>query len=150
MIDSWKFACLGAALARAGHEVRVFERLPGIVPGGTGILLEPAGLEVLRRMDLADAALALGSRITRVVARRADGTERMHLRYADLRSGLHALGIRRPALAALLQDAALAAHEGGDFIHRSPRHRRYCCNQVGHFTSAPIECSWRFASENRQ
>ena len=97
-------------LARAGHEVRVFERLSGIVPGGTGILLEPAGLEVLRRMDLADAALALGSRIARVVARRADGTERMHLRYADLRSGLHALGIRRPALAALLQDAAVAAH----------------------------------------
>ena len=96
-------------LARAGHEVHVFERLPGIVPGGTGILLEPAGLEVLRRMDLADAALRLGSRISRIVARRVDGTERMHLRYADLRPGLHALGIRRPALATLLQDAALAA-----------------------------------------
>src|SRR5688572_14682701 len=60
-------------------------------------------------MDLADAALALGSRITRVVARRPDGIERMHLRYADLRPGLHALGIRRPALTHLLQDAARAA-----------------------------------------
>ena len=96
-------------LARAGHKVQVFERLPGIVPGGTGILLEPAGLDVLRRMELADAALTLGSCITRIVARRLDGTERMHLRYADLRSGLHALGIRRPALAALLRDTALAA-----------------------------------------
>ena len=96
-------------LARAGHEVQLFERLPGIVPTGTGILLEPAGLEVLRRMDLADTAFAVGSRITRIVARRLDGRERMHLRYTDLRSDLHALGIRRPALAALLQDAAVAA-----------------------------------------
>jgi 2-polyprenyl-6-methoxyphenol hydroxylase-like FAD-dependent oxidoreductase len=95
-------------MARAGHDVRVFERLPGIVPEGTGILLEPAGLDALRRMGLADAALALGSRITRIVARTSDGTERMHLRYADLRPDLHALGIRRPALASLLQDAARA------------------------------------------
>lgn len=96
-------------MARAGHETHVFERLPGIVPGGTGILLEPAGLDVLRRMALADAAIALGSRITRIVARKIDGTERMHLRYADLRPELHALGIRRPALATLLRDAAVAA-----------------------------------------
>lgn len=102
-------------LARAGHQVRVFERMPAIVPSGTGILLEPAGLDVLRRIELADAALMLGSRITRIVARRLDGSERMHLRYADLRPGLHALGIRRPALAALLQDAARAAHASFHF-----------------------------------
>lgn len=96
-------------MARAGHETHVFERLPGIVPGGTGILLEPAGLDVLRRMNLADAAIALGSRIKRIVARQLDGVERMHLRYADLRPDLHALGIRRPALAMLLRDAAIAA-----------------------------------------
>ncbi len=98
-----------AFLARDGHAVNLFERQPDIAPGGTGILLEPAGLEVLRRLDLADSALALGSRITRIVARRIDGTERMHLRYADLRSDLHSLGILRPALAGLLRDAALAA-----------------------------------------
>jgi 2-polyprenyl-6-methoxyphenol hydroxylase-like FAD-dependent oxidoreductase len=103
-------AGLSAALflARDAHDVSIFERLPGIVPGGTGILLEPAGFDVLRRLDLADAALALGSAIRRVVARRLDGVERMDLRYEDLRTGLFALGIRRPALARLLQGAALA------------------------------------------
>jgi len=102
-------------LARDGHAVSVFEKLPAIVPGGTGILLEPAGLEVLRRLDLADAALALGSAITRIVARRLDGGERMHLRYPELHPGLHALGIRRPALARLLRDSAVASRAGFHF-----------------------------------
>jgi len=102
-------------LARDGHAVSVFEKLPGIVPGGTGILLEPAGLEVLRRLGLGDAALALGSAITRIVARRIDGSERMHLRYSELSPGLHSLGIRRPALARLLRDTAVAARAGFHF-----------------------------------
>ena len=96
-------------LARAGRAVTIYEAMPRIPPEGTGILLQPAGLEVLQRMDLAAAALALGCAIERIVARAQDGNTRMELPYAELRPHLHALGIRRPTLAALLLETARAA-----------------------------------------
>jgi 2-polyprenyl-6-methoxyphenol hydroxylase-like FAD-dependent oxidoreductase len=94
-----------AFLARDGHRVEVFERAAAIHPAGTGILLQPAGLDVLRRLGVFDAARSIGSPIENVVARRGPATV-MNLRYADLRAGLHGLGIRRPALATVLLDAA--------------------------------------------
>ena len=96
-------------LARSGHEVVIHEAMPRIAPDGTGILLQPAGLEVLQRLDLAAAALAHGSAIERIITRARDGATLMDLPYAELRPGLQALGIRRPMLAALLLDAARAA-----------------------------------------
>ncbi|HEY6124291.1 MAG TPA: NAD(P)/FAD-dependent oxidoreductase, partial [Steroidobacteraceae bacterium] len=91
-----------------GHRVEVFEKSPGIIANGTGILLQPAGIDVLHGLDLADSAFERGCAIERVVAR-SRGARRMDLNYADLRPGLCALGIRRPALAALLHDAARSA-----------------------------------------
>ena len=44
-------------LARAGHRVSLFEKMQGIAGYGTGILLKPAGLDVLRRLGLAHNAL---------------------------------------------------------------------------------------------
>jgi 2-polyprenyl-6-methoxyphenol hydroxylase-like FAD-dependent oxidoreductase len=96
-------------LARAGRDVTIFEAMPRIAPEGTGILLQPAGLEVLERMDLAAAALAHGCAIERIVTRTRDGQQLMDLPYAELRPQLHALGIRRPMLAALLREAARTA-----------------------------------------
>lgn len=96
-------------LARARREVTIYEAMPRIAAEGTGILLQPAGLEVLQRMDLAAAALAHGTAIERIVTRTRDGSTLMDLPYAELRPQLHALGIRRPMLAALLLEAARAA-----------------------------------------
>lgn len=92
-------------LARDGHRVEVFERAATIYPTGAGILLQPAGLDVLRRLGALDAAIADGSPIHRVVARRGDSTL-LDLRYGDLRPGLHGLGIRRPVLAMRLLETA--------------------------------------------
>src|SRR4051812_25725658 len=96
-------------LARAGRDVTIYEAMPRIPPGGTGILLQPAGLEVLQRMDLAAAALALGCAVERIVTRARAGNTVMELPYDELRPHLHALGIRRPTLAALLLETARAA-----------------------------------------
>jgi 2-polyprenyl-6-methoxyphenol hydroxylase-like FAD-dependent oxidoreductase len=96
-------------LARAGREVVIFEAMPRIAAEGTGILLQPAGLEVLERLQLAAAALAHGSAIEKIVTRARDGATLMDLPYAELRPQLHALGIRRPMLAALLLEAARTA-----------------------------------------
>jgi 2-polyprenyl-6-methoxyphenol hydroxylase-like FAD-dependent oxidoreductase len=101
-------------LARSGHRVELFERMPAIAADGTGILLQPAGIDVLRRLDLADAAFELGCPIERMVARARNGARLMNLHYADLRPELRALGIRRPVLASLLLDAARSA---GGVIH---------------------------------
>ena len=98
-----------ALLARGGRDVTIFEAMPRIASDGTGILLQPAGLEVLQRMDLAAAALAHGCAIERIVTRARNGHTLMDLPYAELRPQLHALGIRRPMLAALLLEAARAA-----------------------------------------
>lgn len=95
-----------AFLARAGHEVHVFERMNGIAPDGTGILLQPAGIDVLRHLGLEEAAFLLGTSVTRMVARERGGGQLMELRYADLDENLRALGIRRPDLASLLLEAA--------------------------------------------
>lgn len=96
-------------LARAGREVSLFEAMPRIAPDGTGILLQPAGLDVLQRMDLAAAALAHGCAIERIVTRARDNKTLMDLPYAQLHPQMQALGIRRPMLAALLLEAARAA-----------------------------------------
>jgi 2-polyprenyl-6-methoxyphenol hydroxylase-like FAD-dependent oxidoreductase len=96
-------------LARAGREVVVHEAMPRIAAEGTGILLQPAGLEILERLQLAAAALAHGSAVERIVTRTGDDRTLMDLPYAELRPRLHGLGIRRPILAALLLEAARAA-----------------------------------------
>jgi 2-polyprenyl-6-methoxyphenol hydroxylase-like FAD-dependent oxidoreductase len=96
-------------LARAGRDVTIYEAMPRLPPEGTGILLQPAGFDVLQRMDLAAAALAVGCAIERIVARARHGGTLMELPYAELGPHLHALGIRRPTLAALLLEAARAA-----------------------------------------
>lgn len=118
MRNLWRVAITGGGiaglasaifLARAGHRVDVFEKMPGIIANGTGILLQPAGIDVLRRLGLADAAFALGCAVNRVAARARTGAPLMDLRYADLRADLRGLGIRRPALARLLLEAARTA-----------------------------------------
>lgn len=95
-------------LARAGRDITLFEAMPRIAAEGTGILLQPAGFDVLRRLELGAAALAHGCAIERIVTRSGEDTL-MDLSYAEMWSGLHALGIRRPMLAALLLESARAA-----------------------------------------
>jgi len=102
-------------LARDGHRVEVFEKSPGIYAHGTGILLQPAGIDVLRRLDLETPAFARGCAIERVVTRARDGATLMNLRYADLQPELRALGIRRPALAGVLHEGARSAGAGIHF-----------------------------------
>ena len=98
-----------AFLARDGHDVRVFEQAPDVMPVGTGILLQPAGIDVLALLGLWEAAFECGAPIERVVARSRAGAILMDLRYADLAPSLRGLGIRRPDLATLLLDAARTA-----------------------------------------
>ena len=54
-------------LARAGHQVTLYERVPEPGAVGAGILLQPSGMRVLQALGLFDQILAHGSRIERLL-----------------------------------------------------------------------------------
>ena len=72
------------ALARAGHQIQVFERVPDPGPVGAGFLLQPTGLQALWRLGLLEAACALGAPVARLHGETAEGRAVMDMRYAGL------------------------------------------------------------------
>ena len=95
-------------LARAGHEVVLFERVAKPEPVGAGILLQPTGMAVLRRLGLLQTVLGRGARIASLEGYTDYGRKILDLRYADLRSDLFGLGIHRGALFSALWQAVCA------------------------------------------
>jgi 2-polyprenyl-6-methoxyphenol hydroxylase-like FAD-dependent oxidoreductase len=95
-------------LARAGHDVEIFERSPELRPVGAGFLLQPTGFAVLAALGLAEAALALGARIERLDGCNARGRHVMDMRYADHDAASFGLGMTRSALFSLLHGVASA------------------------------------------
>lgn len=91
-------------LARAGHDIEIFERSDELRPAGAGFLLQPTGLGVLAALGLADAALACGARIERLHGVNAMGRAVMDMRYADFEPTAFGLGMTRGALFALLHE----------------------------------------------
>lgn len=92
------------ALARDGHEVRVFERFANARPLGAGLLLQPSGMLALERLGLRDEAERWGARVTELDGRILNGRRVLDLAYPDGECGL---GIHRGALFGLLHEAML-------------------------------------------
>lgn len=89
-------------LGRQGHDLTLFEKFSAPLPLGAGLLLQPTGLEVLRRLDLLDDALRLGARIDHLYGRTSNGRPIFDIRYSELSPHTHGLGIQRGALFSLL------------------------------------------------
>lgn len=99
-----------ALLARDGHSVRLFEEFEAPRPIGSGLMLQPTGLAVLRRLGLAEAAIAAGARIERLFGLvRPSGRKVLDVRYEWLAGGLFGVGIHRAALFELLYEAVRGA-----------------------------------------
>lgn len=96
-------------LARGGNEVVLFERAAAALPVGSGLLLQPPGLAVLRELGLLDDALAHGERIRRLDGRTRTGRRVISLEYERWAPGAFGLGMHRGALWHLLYRAAQAA-----------------------------------------
>ena len=85
-------------LARAGHQVTLFERSPSLQPVGAGLLLQPTGLRVLAEMGLLQTVLACGMRVDRLHGLNAKGKRVMDMQYHELQPDSFGLGIQRGAL----------------------------------------------------
>ncbi len=95
-------------LHRAGHRVEVFERFETARPIGAGLLIQPTGLAVLERLGLADAALAHGAQVRRLLGHSRKGRVVLDVSYKHYRAGSFGLGMQRGALFGLLHDALAA------------------------------------------
>jgi len=105
-------AGLAAALLlhRSGHHVRVFERFSTPRPLGSGLIIQPTGLGVLRELGLIEPALALGSRIDRLFGRVVPSNRVvLDVRYDALGRGWHGLAMHRAALFGLLHQGVVQA-----------------------------------------
>ena len=91
-------------LADAGHRVAVFERFTEPGPSGAGLLLQPTGLSVLRRLGLGDQVERLGARIDGLLGLNHRKHVILDLAYADLHEAAYGLGIHRGALFGLLHE----------------------------------------------
>ncbi|NKX43373.1 FAD-dependent oxidoreductase [Roseicyclus persicicus] len=97
-----------ALLAQDGHRVRVYDRFTAPQPVGSGLVIQPVGLEVLDAVGAGQAARALGAPLAALHGDTAEGRIVLSVAYGatPARQGL---GIHRAALFQLLLDAALAA-----------------------------------------
>ena len=98
-------------LARAGHRVTLYERVPEPRPVGAGITIQPTGLHVLCRLELYPYIVSRGARIDRLLceSKAASVAEKrrplVDLSYASIGDDLFGVGLHR----GVLFEALLAA-----------------------------------------
>ncbi|MCB9559624.1 MAG: FAD-dependent monooxygenase [Kofleriaceae bacterium] len=104
-------AAAALLLARAGHDVTVFERVAAPGPVGAGITLQPTGQAVLARLGLLGPIAADGARIDRLICRTARRKVVVDLPYRAVDPDLHGIGLHRGLLFETLF-AAVGAEPG--------------------------------------
>lgn len=98
-----------ALLAKQGHAVTVFDQFRSPRPIGSGLMIQPVGLDVLARLGLETSVRAAASPIARILGQTDAGRTVLDVSYADLKDDLNGLAIQRGVLFQMLLDAALDA-----------------------------------------
>ncbi|WP_380784921.1 FAD-dependent oxidoreductase [Sphingomonas sp. R86521] len=95
-------------LARDGHRVTIFERFDTPHAVGSGLMLQPTGLAVLRALGLDATVIASGAKIAHLSGQ-AGARKVLDVHYAALgRRAAFGVGIHRASLFGVLHDAAIA------------------------------------------
>lgn len=100
---------LAVLLARAGHEVTLFERAPQPGPVGGGLLLQPPGQAVLSELGLLEKVEARSARLSGIEAYTMEGKVFSDLKVARSQPGKYALGVHRGVLFEALHGAVREA-----------------------------------------
>lgn len=134
------FGVVGATasylLARAGHDVSLFERAPVVGPVGAGILLQPSGQMILKQIGLLDKVAPRGEEIHELYALTHRGRTLIRLPYAGLHEGCCAYGVHRGDLFEVLYEAVLSQaieiHLGHEMVSsRTEKDRVYLTDTLG-------------------
>jgi 2-polyprenyl-6-methoxyphenol hydroxylase-like FAD-dependent oxidoreductase len=99
-------------LARAGHRVTLFERVPDPGAVGAGILLQPTGMQVLQRLGLLDEVASHCARIERLYGTKgikANQSMVLDVRYSNYAPNSFGLGLHRGVLFSALWQALATA-----------------------------------------
>ncbi|WP_417210761.1 FAD-dependent oxidoreductase [Antarctobacter sp.] len=98
------------ALRQSGHTVIVFDQFDAPAPVGSGLVVQPVGMEVLDRLGALPAAMAWGNRIHRMFGHEVlSGRPVLDVAYDAPGDPRFGLAIHRAALFQALHEAALAA-----------------------------------------
>lgn len=101
---------LALYLSRAGHKVTIVERFDTPKPLGSGLLLQPPGLDVLDELGLGDAVRQYGCRIERIFGQSMPAQRTvLDVRYDILGEGQNAVAIHRAQLFEILHEGLEAA-----------------------------------------
>lgn len=95
-----------AFLARDGHQVTVYDQFPEPRPVGSGMVVQPIGLDVLRMLGLDAELVSRASAISRILGRNAAARTVLDVRYRDLRPGTSGHAVQRSVLFDILLRAA--------------------------------------------
>lgn len=104
-------------LARDGHEVEIFERVPDPRPVGAGILLQPLGQRILDTLGLGDELAAASTAVRRIEGRAGGPDGRYVLRFGYQDAGS---AHRRDQPPALRRRVGLRARASGSIVRLMP------------------------------
>jgi 2-polyprenyl-6-methoxyphenol hydroxylase-like FAD-dependent oxidoreductase len=115
-------------LARAGHQVTVYERVPDPGAVGAGIVLQPTGQAVLARLGLHDEVCDRGAPLRGLRCETTHGKRVVDITYADLDPTLRGYGMHRGVLfqslfGAVRRDPRITVHLGVAIEDLAPARR---------------------------
>ena len=86
-------------LSRAGHSVEIFDRFTTPEPLGSGLVIQPVGLQVLQSLDLSDTVLSRGHKIFKMYGTESDSKRAvLNVDYGPYGGPTFGIGIHRASL----------------------------------------------------
>ena len=99
----------GLLLHERGHSVAIYDQFDAPQPVGSGLMIQPSGLAVLKKLGLAHEVLARGARVDALEGIEENGRVVLDSPYANLGlPDIFGIGIHRASLFAMLHECALS------------------------------------------
>jgi len=98
---------VASLLARQGHRVTLFEKAPQMLPIGAGFMLQPSGMEVVRKLGCEERVLADTQRIDSLFCKTSKDKVLLDLHYEDVKPGLFGSGTQRSAFLDILLEVCI-------------------------------------------